>query len=297
MCFAELKDKFVAYCRTEKFFSEHTIIGYSRALDDFYTYFVEFYETEPDINLVQSDDIKPFLGWLHDNGLGKNSIRLKVSALKSFFKFCRRKKLIDNNPANFVAIPKKDKMLPSFLTKAEANSLFSYVGASEQNASRDRCMLELLYGTGLRLSEMINLKISDVDLANRQVKVFGKGRKERIVPLGSKAIAAIKQYLQERASGNDGSPLLFISQSGKRLNPSVAYRMVKKNIGAVSDVKQKSPHSLRHTFATHLLDNGADIKSVSEMLGHSSLSSTQVYTHLSIERLKQSYSMAHPKAT
>lgn len=296
MSFVILKNKFVEYCRVEKNFSEHTITGYVRALDDFYNYFFECYETEPDVLAIESDDIKTFLGWLHDNGLNKNSIRLKVSAVKSFFKFCKRKKIIDFNPANMLATPKRERRLPSFLTKDETNKLFKDIEDQASKSSRDKCLIELLYSSGLRLSEALNLKVKDVDLSAKQVKVLGKGRKERIVPVGAKAINAIRQYLEEKRADGESYELLFTSKSGTKLNPSVAYRMVRKNIGNISDIKRKSPHSLRHTFATHLLDSGADIKSVSEMLGHKSLSTTQVYTHLSIERLKNAYTMAHPKA-
>ncbi len=279
------------YLKNQRNFSVRTVITYERALNDFLNYFEETYGVVPEIGEIQTEDIKPFLGWLHDRNLSKSSIKLKVSAIKSFFKYLRKHNIIDINPAKAVATPKKEKKLPSYLTKTETELLFSE--AICQSSPQVVCLIELLYGCGLRISEALNLKLNDIDYYNKQVKVLGKGNRERIVPIGSKAIEAIKNHLKMRRTSNN---YLFSSKTGKKLNSAVAYRQIKQEITKVSGTKRKSPHTLRHTFATHLLDNGADLKAVSEMLGHRSLSTTQVYTHLSIERLKQAYKQAHPKA-
>ncbi|HOK14046.1 MAG TPA: tyrosine recombinase XerC [Candidatus Kapabacteria bacterium] len=284
-------ENFNNYLKNQRNFSARTVITYERALNDFLQYFEETYGVIPDISEIKTEDIKPFLGWLHDRNLSKSSIKLKVSAIKSFFKYLRKYNIIDINPAKAVATPKKEKKLPSYLTKAETELLFSE--AISQSSSQVVCLIELLYGCGLRISEALNLKLNDIDYYNKQVKVLGKGNRERIVPIGSKAIEAIKNHLKMRETSSN---YLFCSKTGSKLNPAVAYRQIKREITKVSGTKRKSPHTLRHTFATHMLDNGADLKAVSEMLGHKSLSTTQIYTHLSVERLKQAYKQAHPKA-
>lgn len=287
----QLIDNFLHYLKVEKNFSDKTISTYHIALDDFVQYLNETYGFSPNVELVQVDDVKIFLGWLHDRGLSKSSIKLKVSAVKSFFKYLRKKGILLNNPAKTIATPKKEKTLPSYLTKTEMEKLFNEV--LPETTPQVVCLFELLYGCGLRISEALNLKVKDVDLASNQIKVQGKGNRERIVPLGSKAKNALMEFLKIR---NKQCEYIFTSKSGDKLNPAVAYRMIRKEISKVSDVKKKSPHTLRHTFATHLLDNGADLKAVSEMLGHRSLATTQIYTHLSVERLKKAYKLAHPKA-
>jgi tyrosine recombinase XerC len=291
-------EKFLEYCKSEKVYSIHTIIGYSQSLNDFIEYFSEFYEMEPEIEFIEQDDIKPFLGWLHDKGLNKNSLRLKISAVKSFFKYCLKKKLINLNPANLVLTPKRDKKLPSFLLQNEVTNLIESFDKENPFGARNSALTELLYSSGLRISEALQLDMYDIKFNDKSVKVLGKGNKERIVPVGDKAIESIKNYMTFRhlISKNTSEKALFLDTNGNRLSPSSAYKIIHKTMKGFTESKQKSPHVLRHSFATHLMDNGADIRSVSEMLGHSSLSTTQVYTHVSIERLKESYKKAHPKA-
>lgn len=282
---------FINYIKVEKNFSDKTEITYRRAISDFLEYFEEFYGTQPNIKEITTEELKPFLGWLHDRGLKKSSIKLKASAIKSFFKFLRKKNIIQNNPAKSLLTPKKEKKLPSYLTFNETQKLFD--DALRNAPIPTIALFELLYSCGLRISEALNLKIGDIDFARNQVKVLGKGNKERIVPIGTKAKEVLKDHLKLRPSNCE---YVFCTKSGKKLNPAVAYRMIKREISKVSDAKQKSPHTLRHTFATHLLDKGADLKAVSEMLGHKSLATTQIYTHVSVERLKNAYKQAHPKA-
>lgn len=294
----EAKDKFLGFLESSKGYSPKTLSTYGRALDDFYDYFYEEFGARPQIGEICADDIKPFIGKLHDSGLSRNSIRLKISAVKSFFKFCYRRKLIESNPASGVATPKKAKKLPQFLQREEAAATLDSISNETAEGARDAALFELLYGSGLRIAEALSLKVKSADMRSGVIKVLGKGSKERIVPLTSRSIEAIQAYLKLRDSLAERieTDLLFINKRGKPLTANAAWRITKKLMTGNTECEKKSPHVLRHSFATHLLDAGADIRSVSEMLGHASLSTTQVYTHLSVEKLKQTYKLAHPKA-
>lgn len=290
-------ESFLSYCQFEKDYSKHTLESYSKTLSQFVEYFEKEYEYIPELADIKTNDIRPFMGYLYDSGLQKSSLRLKISCVKSLFKFAFKKSIIENNPASSISTPKKDKKLPSFLIKTEIDNLVSKFEESEPIQIRNKALIELIYSSGLRISEALSLEISKLDLDRSTIKVLGKGKKERIVPLGSKANATIKQYLAMRhLICNTNSDFLFISNAGKKIDPSVAYRIINRAMIGVTEAKQKSPHILRHSFATHLMDNGADISSVSNMLGHASLSTTQIYTHVSIEKLKEVYKKAHPKA-
>ncbi|MFN4988867.1 MAG: site-specific tyrosine recombinase/integron integrase [Ignavibacteria bacterium] len=293
--------EFLSACELQKGYSPHTIETYRFALMEFLDYFKSEYGVNPDINAIEPADIRPFLGYLHDRGLSKKSLRVKIAAVKSFFKFAFRQSWIDRNPAAIVSTPKAEKKLPSFLQSGEIESLMDSFDPSSPGGARNIAIAELLYSSGLRVSELIQLPMQDLDMHAGKVRVMGKGKKERIVPIGGKAIEALEAYIAMRSyltsldtAKPDGK--VFLSDRGKMMNPSVVYRIIRRAMNPVTESPQKSPHVLRHTFATHLLDNGADISSVSEMLGHSSLSATQVYTHVSVDRLKQAYQKAHPRA-
>lgn len=289
---------FLEYCEIEKSYSRHTIDSYRLALAQFYDYLTDEDVEQPEIEEIYAHDISPFLGWLHDKGHNKATLRLKISAIKSFFKYCYRMEYIESNPAALVRTPKNDRKLPSFLLKTETENLFISFSEEGPIALRNMALLELLYGSGLRVSEALQLDVPDIASGQNQIKIKGKGNKERIVPLGKATQKAINTYLKSRGEllRNHNESALFVSKRGKRLNSVGAYRVVNKALQSVTETSKKSPHVLRHTFATHLLDNGADITAVSNMLGHSSLSSTQIYTHVSVERLKEVYKKAHPKA-
>jgi integrase/recombinase XerC len=290
--------KFLEYCELERNYSGHTVESYRLALAQFYDYMVQEYAELPDIESIETDDIRPFLGYLHDHGHKKNTLRMKVAAIKSLFKFCQKKKFLLKNPASIVATPKVDKKLPSFLLQNEVNDMLLKFDDSNPFGARNLALTELLYSSGLRISEALQLNLGDINFDARIVRVTGKGNKQREIPVGDKAIKSIQNYLSLRSQipNNMGEIALFLSIKGKRMNPASAYRIVHYAMMGITESPKKSPHVLRHSFATHLLDNGADIQSVSEMLGHSSLSTTQVYTHVSVERLKQAYKKAHPKA-
>lgn len=288
---------FLDWCQKEKNYSTHTISSYENALSQFQEYFYDEFEANPEIEQIETDDVRPFLGWLHDRNQSKNSLRLKISSVKSFFKFLSKREMIRSNPASSVFTPKKSRKLPSFLTKKEYEELLDQFDKNDIIGSRNIALIELIYSSGLRISEALSLKISDVLGLNDSLKITGKGKKQRIVPLGKQAISAIGNYLNQRTNiPNKGHLELFLTKTGKPLSPNGAWRFINNSMKLVTDSPQKSPHVLRHSFATHLVDNGADINSVSEMLGHSSLSTTQIYTHLSASKLKETYKMAHPRA-
>jgi integrase/recombinase XerC len=227
------------------------------------------------------------------------SINRKISTLKSFYKFLMRKGEIKKSPLGKVQSPKTSKRLPVFVELPGIEKLLKEVEFPEgYEGLRDKMIIELFYGTGMRRNELINLKESDVDSYNAQIKVLGKGNKERLIPIHPDLRASIKNFVAEkkRLLENQGEHYLIVSDKGKKLEPTTVYAVVKKYLNLVTTVDKKSPHVLRHTFATHLMNNGADINAVKELLGHTSLAATQVYTHNTIDKLKEIYRQAHPKA-
>jgi site-specific recombinase XerD len=297
MLLTETIDQFLLYCQKERNYSIKTIETYSLALIQFNTYLKETFDAEEiQLNHIETEDITPFLTWLHERDLKRNSIRLKIAAVKSLFKFCKRKKIIASNISQNISTPKKEKKLPSFLSQSEMEKIISSIPNDNYNDILFRALIELLYSTGIRISEALNLKKANFNTRQLTIKVLGKGNKERIIPIGQKAINAIAELLKRKLLLSLSSEFIFTDEKSKQITHNKAYLYINKLISIHSGVKQKSPHTFRHTFATHLLDNGADMRSVSEMLGHSSLSTTQVYTHLSIERLKSAYKNSHPKA-
>lgn len=287
------------YCKFQKNFSERTILTYQTSLEQF----SELVESEigenPNVATISQEHIRRFISWLYYKKYSRKSIHLKISSIRSFFKFLYKQRIIEKNPAIAVPLPKVEKTIPSFLTNNEIELILQNIQPQDFVSSRNLALLELLYSSGLRISEALGIKLKDIDFSDSFAKVIGKGNKERIVPVGSKAINSIKIYLNFVQQTNfkfKRSDTLFLSKSGKPLSPVEAYRIINSILKQWSEAPKKSPHTLRHTFATHLLNNGADIRSVAEMLGHSSLASTQVYTHVSIEKLKEEYKRTHPKA-
>jgi len=289
---------FLSALDVEKDASEHTITGYRIALEQFTAFCQEIYQADPAVNDLTEADIRPFLGWLHDKGLARRSIRMKLAAVKSLFKYLVRIEVLDRNPANILASPKLDKKRPSCLQQEEATRISEVLDLSTPQGLRNLALLELLYGSGLRISEVLQLNVGEVDMKARTVRVLGKRAKERMVPVTPTAVDAITAYMAVRGQFEPDKEehALFLGDRGRRLSDASAYRIVKRALSPLTEAQRKSPHVLRHSFATHLLDNGADLKAVSEMLGHSSLSTTQVYTHVSVERLKEAYKKAHPRS-
>ena len=284
--------QFIHYLSAEKNASPHTCRNYLRDLEQF-----ESFLEEMAIEKVDRMVLRRYLSFLHRKNR-KSSIARKLSTLRSFYKYLVREQILSSNPAKPVSTPKVERLLPTTLTVDEAFRLMESPSKDQRSREaelRDRAILELLYSSGVRVSELVGLNLNRVDLDLEIVRVMGKGRKERIVPVGTKAIEALKSYLETRGIMEEESPLFVNLRKGRLTDRSVA-RLVKK-YGRQSGIFRKiSPHSLRHTFATHLLDAGADLREIQEMLGHVSLSTTQRYTHLTVGKLMEVYDKAHPRS-
>lgn len=293
--------KFLEYLDAERNYSPRTISAYQDALYEFYNFILNVEKQKTDVNKIDRTLIRGYLAYLHSKGLKKTSISAKLSAIKSFFKFLMKFKIVSSNPTIGFSI-KTDKVLPIFLEENKIEKLMNLPDPKTDEGIRDRAILETLYSTGIRVSELCGMNIDDIDFANETIKVLGKGGKFRIVPFGKKARSALENYLNIRK--NFDSPLqteddkkaLFLAKNGKRMRPVDVYQVVSRYISAVADIERKGPHILRHSFATHLLNHGADIIAVKELLGHSSLSTTQRYAHVTVEHLKKSYKLAHPRS-
>jgi tyrosine recombinase XerC len=287
-------ESFLNYLRTERNASEHTIINYSIDLREF----AGFMGKQRTKNIADIDylDIRGFLVSLKDRDLSKSTVARRLAALRSFFKYLLREKVLVANPTGTVPTPKRNKTLPSFLDIKEVVHLLETPAGVGMQACRDRAILELLYSSGLRVSELAQLDVSGLDLLSGLVKVKGKGKKERIVPIGSLAIKALEGYLAHRSLKAGMKAPLFLNRANTRLTDRSVRRMIEKYRRQAGIAKHVSPHTLRHRFATHLLDRGADLRSVQELLGHESLSTTQIYTHVTTQRLKEAYDKGHPRA-
>lgn len=288
---------FLDYLKFEKRYSKHTIISYQTDLLQFFVYLESQFEA-PALQKITPMFVRSWLAELKgEEQLTAKSLNRKISALKSFFKFQMKEGVIVQTPMTTIVTPKISKRLPVFIQEEHMDTLLNHVEFSDDwNGKTQKLVIKLLYATGMRLSEMINLKESQIDTSYAQIKVVGKGNKERIIPLAKELVLEINEYIQSKPKESGKTDYVFISEKGKPLQPRAVYTFVKRNLGSVSTVKKKSPHILRHSFATHLMNHGADLNAVKELLGHSSLAATQVYTHNTIEKLKEVYSKAHPKA-
>ena len=285
-------DRFVRHIRNQRGYSEETCRAYAAdlyELDAFLT------DTVPDLTPRRIDIgvLRLFLAHLHERGNRKSTVARKLSAIRSFFRHLHRSGRIGRNPAETLVRPKLPRYLPSHLTEPEIVLLLETPDASTGLGRRDRAILELLYGTGIRVGELVGLQIDDCDLGRRFVRVLGKGKKERIVPFGRPAEAALRAYLEARPGGG---PWLFLNARGGHLTDRSVRRIVDRHIRACAVTRKISPHGLRHTFATHLLEHGADLRSIQELLGHASLSTTQRYTAVSTRHLLEVHRRAHPRA-
>ena len=289
---------FLDYLKYEKRYSPHTIISYETDLRDFNNYLIRLYG-ELKLKDITHGFVRGWLAGLKENGLTSKSLNRKVSSLRSFFKYQLRTGKMDASPMTKVIAPKNSKRLPVFIKEADTKELLRTLsGATEDWKSLNAKMLiALFYSTGMRLSELIGLKEKQLDFKRSQIKVLGKGNKERIIPVGNDMIQNIENYRWlKKKQFEKTEEVLLVTEKGKKLYPKYAYLLVKKYLNEAGTLDKKSPHVLRHTFATHLMNAGADLNAVKELLGHSSLASTQVYTHNTIEKLKNVYKKAHPKA-
>lgn len=300
-----LISKYIKYLKIERNSSVHTLKSYKNDLDQFLNFVADHYEIDPEQVKTDTIDrltIRLWLGELAENGFARNTIARKVASLRSFFKYSFKRGYITKNPAHLLIVPKKEKRLPKTMQPEEVQRMMELADGDAPTDKQNRAILELFYSTGMRLSELTTLNISHLNFTQNQVTVSGKGDKQRIIPLGKFALDACKSHLQTREQlfGNrtdtDAERALFLAPSGHRIYARYVQTIVKKYIERISEVTQKSPHILRHSFATHLLDAGADIRMIKEFLGHANLSATQIYTHTSVERLKKVYNQAHPRA-
>ena len=288
---------FIKYIKFEKRYSQHTQLAYQRDLEQFFKYVNDIYGitvTEE----VKHIHIRAWIVSLIQESISTTSINRKLSCLKSFFKFVLKRGMLTVNPMSKIVSPKSGKRLPVYVDQKAMEKLFEEVHFPESYIGiRDRTILELLYMTGIRRSELIEIKKSDLDLEQKLLKVFGKGKKQRLIPLTNTIKKTLNSYLTafEEEFGQEES-YLFLTQKRRKLYPKLVYLLVKSYLSQVTSIEQRSPHVLRHSFATHLSNNGAELNAIKELLGHSNLSATQVYTHNSIERLKFVYQKAHPKA-
>lgn len=284
--------KFMNYLEVEKNYSAHTLRGYGVDLGELVSFLDE--KDPKDVNHI---DIRRFLAELKNRNSSKRTIVRKLSAIRSFFKFLLRENLVKANPADGVFTPKLDKKLPEFLDVEKAGRLMVSPKGDDIMTLRDRAILEVLYSTGIRVSELVGMSLDSIDLVGGVVKVRGKGKKERVALLGSQAQKALREYLAKRDNFiKKQTEAVFVNKNSTRLTDRSVRRILLRYVTACGIDKRISPHSLRHSFATHLLNNGADLRSVQELLGHKNLSTTQIYTHLGMQRIKEMYEKAHPRA-
>jgi integrase/recombinase XerC len=288
---------FLSYLKNEKRYSPHTIIAYENDLDQFISFGKELIG-DFCVETVDYHLIRQWIVSLMDNGISAKSINRKISTLKTFFKFLMREGVIEKNPTDKVVVPKMGKKLPVFVQEKEMNSLLDGRFFTEDfEGRRDKAVVSLFYGTGMRLSELVGIRFSDLNLHERMVKVIGKGSKERLVPFPLEVSGVLNEYIRLRNElFPDSGNFLFLTENGEPAYNKLIYRIVKKELSLVTTIEKKSPHILRHSYATHLLNNGADLNAIKELLGHANLAATQIYTHTTFEQLKKVYKQAHPRA-
>ena len=300
MHIAAIIDRFVDYLALEKGASPHTCRAYRKDLE-FFVAFLQNQGLPLDVTKIDHLTIRLYLGHLYQGRqIKRTSVVRKLAALRTFFRYLKREGIVEKNPAKMVASPKGGKDLPHALTVDEAFRFLDIPDSTNPLGSRDRAILEFLYSSGLRVGELTSLSLNDLDLGAGMVRVLGKGSKERMVPIGSKAVEALQSYLTRRgelmAKGERAPQYLFLNHRGGRLTARSVGRMIKKYLLQAGIVKETTPHTFRHSFATHLLDAGADLRGIQELLGHASLSTTQKYTHVSSAKLMEVYDRTHPRA-
>lgn len=291
-------DRFLIYLQHEKRYSPHTVQAYRTDLDQFEHYIKDTYAEA--LISVSVAHVRSFMVTLMDKGISANAVNRKISSLRSFYKFLQQNGLLQQNPMQLIKAPKVPKRLPVFIEVHKLDQLLdsTEIFTPDFASQRDRIVIELLFGTGIRLAELLQLKDTDINRYDRVVKVLGKRSKERVVPLHNELLQLLAVYitLKEKQDFNKKSLNLIVTNTGAPAYPKLIYRIVKNYLSMISTQDKKSPHVLRHSFASSLLDRGADLNAIKELLGHAGLAATQIYTHSSVERLKSIYKQAHPKA-
>ena len=291
-------DNFIEFLSNQKGYSEHTIKAYVRDVQDFFNFYQEYLNVNNlKIQSIDRTGIRHYLGKLFEDGLSSATVSRKLSSIKVLFKHLVNQDVLNTNPAALIQSPKTRKKIPEVLSEKEITAILDNIETRDFYETRNKAILELFYSTGVRLSELVNINIRDIDFLKKEIKIIGKGAKERIVLLGERAIKTLQRYLKFRQKKyNKEEGPLFISNRKKRLSQSMIQVIVKKYLTSISEKTHLSPHTLRHSFATHLLDNGAELTAVKELLGHESLSTTQLYTHVKMSKMKKLYNNAHPHA-
>jgi integrase/recombinase XerC len=292
------KESFLQYLLIEKRYSVHTIQSYKSDLEQFFS-FLRSLEHSCKAEEITSHEVRAWIVSMMDNNYNAVSVHRKISCLRIFYKYLRKESIVQNNPMEKVVLPKRKKKLPVFVAEeALDNLLDKYEFGNDFKGVLNRTIIEMLYLTGMRRAELIGLKNSDVDLSSSTVKVTGKRNKQRIIPLISSFNSRINEYteLRDEQFEKINGDWFFVTLSGKKLYDKYVYNTVRNYLSMVTTIEKKSPHVLRHTFATHMLNNGADLNSIKELLGHANLSATQIYTHNTFEKLKEVYKQAHPRA-
>lgn len=291
-----LSDNFLKYLQYEKRYSDHTLVAYKTDLGQFIQFMNESVG-DFEFKNVTLKQIRSWVVSLMENDISARSVNRKITTLKSFYKYLMREGFVETNPAQLVTKPKVGKKLPVFIQEENLNQLLDLgLFSADFEGTRDKLIVSLLYGAGIRLAELKNLGMHNFNTKEHTIKVLGKRNKERIVPYPKSIDQVFLEYLKFRDEFSGINSFLFITSKGEQVYDKLIYRVVKKNLSLVTTVSKKSPHVLRHSFATHLLNHGADLNAVKELLGHSNLSATQVYTHTTFERLKQIYKQAHPRS-
>ena len=297
MLFEDAVQAFLKYLEIEKNYSQNTCINYRLDLNSFIE-FAKKYQLAilEDCRLIHRNDLREFLAYNVNKGLARRSIARTLSSLRSFIVFCCKRDIIPNDYAKNVKAPKLNKPLPNFLSETDVNKICDAIDTDSILGLRDLAIVELLYSTGLRISELANLKLNNIDFSQKLIRIIGKGRKERIVVMGEPAQLALKNYLQHADYPKDSNTIIFRNQK-KQAMTSRGFQYILELLGKKAGLAQQlTPHVLRHTFATHMLDHGANLRSVQKLLGHASLSTTQIYTHTTLERLRKVYDEAHPRS-
>ena len=295
---ANMVNSFIKYISFEKRYSRHTVISYQNDLGQFQSFIYHKFQADQLAHATQLM-IRSWVLSLMDDSISARTVNRKIASLRSFYKFLLKREVITKDPTSKIRSLKTSKELPSFADETEFSVFLDHVSFPDSfEGRRDQLILEMLYGTGIRLAELLGLKVSDINESQSTIKVLGKRNKERIIPISTSLYNLTKSYVQEKnhVYSHDHNSYLIVSKDGGQAYPMLIYRTVKKYLNNVSSLDKKSPHVLRHTFATHLLNKGADLNAVKDLLGHSSLAATQVYTHNSLEKLKSIFDQAHPKA-
>jgi len=289
----DLIEKYLSEIKNIRRYSDNTIKSYRTDLVEFLTFCNEKQKNE--LSEINERFIKSYLMILSEKDLDKKTIARKLAAIRSVFKYAFQNDLIDDNPLSFISNPKSNRKLPEVVSTNLILEIYKLADESDENPELVKVVFEMLYGCALRVSELCDLKYSHIEMTKAQGRVIGKGNKMRIVPIGEKSLLILNEYLSKNPI-NSYNDYLIRTKNNDKLYPRLVHRMINKYLTKVSDIKKKSPHILRHSAATHMLDNGADLRAVKEILGHENLSTTQIYTHVSIERLKSTYKKSHPKS-